>query len=157
MTTNLLIFFAIPFAVIIFSIALQKLLRNPFLVSAIIFSILLIIVLAFFDTIYLIAVVAYTILSFITAVITCLICRYFDTSQISNCMFNSGNNNNCMGNNENNNNCMGNNGNNNSSNTEVITISNDGVNNTENSLQNGFSGLTGSYAQNCTGRYNRRR
>ena len=147
MTTNLLIFFAIPFAVIIFSIALQKLLRNPFLVSAIIFSILLIIVLAFFDTIYLIAVVAYTILSFITAVITCLICRYFDTSQISNCMFNSGNNNNCMGNN----------GNNNSSNTEVITISNDGVNNTENSLQNGFSGLTGSYAQNCTGRYNRRR
>lgn len=83
MTTNLLIFFAIPLAVIIFSIALQKILRNPFLVAGIIFSIFLIIVLAFFDTIYLIAVVAYTILSFITAVLTCLICRFL-RNQICN-------------------------------------------------------------------------
>lgn len=68
--TILLIFFAIPFAIILFSIAIQKLIRNPFLVAGIIFSVLLIIVLAFFDPIYLILVIVYTILSFLTAVIT---------------------------------------------------------------------------------------
>lgn len=68
--TILLIFFAIPFAIILVSIALQKLIRNPFLVVGIVFSILLIIVLAFFDSIYLILVIVYTILSFSTAVIT---------------------------------------------------------------------------------------
>ena len=73
--TILLIFFAIPLAVIIFSIALQKILKNPFLVAAIIFAILLIIVLAFFDSIYLILAIAYTILSFVTAVITKIIWR----------------------------------------------------------------------------------
>ena len=47
MITNLLIFFAIPLAVVIISIALQKILENPFLVAGIVFSILLVIVLAF--------------------------------------------------------------------------------------------------------------
>lgn len=88
MTTNLLIFFAIPLAVIIFSIALQKILKNPFLVSGIIFSILLIIALSFFDTIYLIAVVAYTILSFLTSVITLLFCRWLVNNQICNLICN---------------------------------------------------------------------
>ena len=88
MTTNLLIFFAIPLAVIIFSIALQKILKNPFLVSGIIFSILLIIALSFFDTIYLIAAVAYTILSFLTAVITLLFCRWLVNNQICNLICN---------------------------------------------------------------------
>ena len=83
MITNLLIFFAIPLAIIVISIALQKILRNPFLVSAIVFSVLLIIVLAFLDIIYLIAVVAYTILSFTTAVLTCVISRFF-RNQICN-------------------------------------------------------------------------
>lgn len=73
--TILLIFFAIPLAVIIFSIALQKLIRNPFLVASIIFAILLIIVLAFFDSIFLILVIAYTILSFVTAILTKIICK----------------------------------------------------------------------------------
>ena len=36
----LLLFFAIPIAVIIFSIALQKILKCPFIVAGIIFSIL---------------------------------------------------------------------------------------------------------------------
>lgn len=84
MTTNLLIFFALPLAVVIFSIALQKILKNPFLVSGIVFSVLLIIVLAFFDTLYLIAVIAYTILAFITAVLTCLIHRWLENNQIFN-------------------------------------------------------------------------
>lgn len=90
MTTNLLIFFAIPLAIVVISIALQKLLDNPFLVAGIVFSILLIIVLAFFDTIYLIAVVAYTILSFITAILTCVICRFF-RNQICNSFCNNNN------------------------------------------------------------------
>ena len=83
MITNLLIFFAIPLAVVVISIALQKLLDNPFLVAGIIFSILLIIVLAFFDAIYLIAVVAYSILSFVTAVLASMLCRFF-RNQICN-------------------------------------------------------------------------
>ena len=69
----LLIFFAIPLAVVIFSIAIQKILKNPFLVASIIFSILLIIVLAFFEPIFLVLVIAYAILAFITAIITKII------------------------------------------------------------------------------------
>lgn len=99
MNTLLLVFFAIPFAVIIISIALQKLLRNPFLVAAIIFSVLLVIVLAFFDTIYLIAVLVYTILSFITALVTCIISNNSEQHHglICNCMGNNnGENNNLV-------------------------------------------------------------
>ena len=94
MTTNLLIFFAIPLAIIVISIALQKILRNPFLVSAIIFSIALVIVLAFLDPIYLIAVVAYTILALITALLTCMLCGVLSNSNMCNCMGCGGNNNN---------------------------------------------------------------
>ena len=93
MITNLLIFFAIPLAVIVISIALQKLLDNPFLVAGIVFSVLLIIVLAFFDTIYLIAVVAYTILSFVAAILTCVLCRFF-RNQICNSICNNNGENN---------------------------------------------------------------
>ena len=39
----LLIFFALPIAVIIISIALQKILKNPILVAAIIFAVFLIV------------------------------------------------------------------------------------------------------------------
>ena len=75
MNTLLLIFFALPIAVIIISIALQKIFKNPFLVAAIIFAIFLVITVAIGNFIYLIATIAYTILAFITAVITCIICR----------------------------------------------------------------------------------
>ena len=50
---TLLIFFALPIAVIIISIALQKIFKCPFLV----------------------ATIAYTILAFITAILTNIICR----------------------------------------------------------------------------------
>ncbi|MCR5146697.1 MAG: YbeF family protein [Clostridia bacterium] len=86
MTTNLLIFFAIPLAIIVISIALQKNLRNPFLVAAIVFSIALVIVLSFFDPIYLIAVVAYTVLAFLTALLTCLLCGVLRNSHLYNCI-----------------------------------------------------------------------
>ena len=101
MTTNLLVFFAIPLAIIIISIALQKILRNPFLVAAIVFSILLVLALAFLDPIYIIAVVAYTVLSYLAAVLTCLICRLLRNSNIGNCMGCGNNNNNNNGDMEN--------------------------------------------------------
>ena len=72
----ILILFAIPFAVIVVSIALQKLLRCPYLVAAIIFSIFLVIGFAIPDTNYIIAGVVYAIISFVTAYITMLIHRW---------------------------------------------------------------------------------
>ena len=137
MITNLLIFFAIPLAIVVISIALQKLLRNPFLVASIIFSILLIIVLAFFDTVYLIAVVAYTILSFIAALLTCLISRFL-RNQICNGF------------------CNNNNDNVNNGTVSTANILNSGIegttytcssNNQVYNSNNGFSGATGTYAR----------
>ena len=130
MTTNLLIFFAIPLAIIIISIALQKVLRNPFLVAAIIFSILLVIVLALLDPLYLIAVVAYTVLSYITAVLTCLFCRLLRNSNIGDCMG-------CGGNNNNNNNGNAENE------TQVVATLSEGTNNQFNT--NGTTYYTGCY------------
>ena len=77
MMNLLLLLFAIPFAVIVISIALQKLLKCPFLVAAIILSIFLVIGFATNDTTYLIAGIIYTIISFITAYLTKIIneCR----------------------------------------------------------------------------------
>lgn len=72
---SLLIFFAFPIAVIVFSYALQKLINNPVLVSAIIFSIFLITTFAAFDETFLIATLAYTILSFIVAILTQISCK----------------------------------------------------------------------------------
>lgn len=75
MNTLLLVFFALPIAVIIISIALQKIFKNPFLVAAIIFAIFLIVTFVIGNLILLVATIAYTILAFITAVITKIICR----------------------------------------------------------------------------------
>lgn len=66
---TLLIFFAFPIAVIIFSIILQKLLHNPFAVAALTFAVFIVVTFAAFDQDFLIATLAYTILSFITALI----------------------------------------------------------------------------------------
>lgn len=72
---TLLIFFALPIAVIIISIALQKIFKCPFLVAAIIFAIFLIVTFVIGNLNYLVATIAYTILAFITAVLTNIICR----------------------------------------------------------------------------------
>ena len=71
----LLIFFAFPIATIIISIALQKILKCPPLVAAIIFSIFLIVTFIINNINFLIATIIYTIISFITAVIVCFICK----------------------------------------------------------------------------------
>ena len=89
MITNemLLIFFALPIAVIIISIALQKIFKCPILVSAIIFAIFLIVTFVIDNITFLIATIAYTILSYLTAFLTCVVCRFLNS--FSSC--NSGN------------------------------------------------------------------
>lgn len=77
MNTILLIFLAIPLAVIIFSIALQRILKCPALVAGIIFAIGIIITFIIGNLIFLVATLVYTFISYITALITCLICRFF--------------------------------------------------------------------------------
>ena len=74
MMNLLLIFFALPLATIIISIALQRVLDNPILVASIIFSIFLIVTFVVGDLNLLIATIIYTILSFITAIIV----KYID-------------------------------------------------------------------------------
>lgn len=71
---NLLIFFAFPVAVIIFAIALQKILRSPILVAAIIFAIFLIVTFTAFDDPFLVYAILYSLLALITALITRFIC-----------------------------------------------------------------------------------
>lgn len=65
----LLIFFALPIATIILAIVLQKLLRCPVLTAATFFAIYLIVAFAAFDASFLIYVIVYTVLAYITAVI----------------------------------------------------------------------------------------
>ena len=77
---TLLIFFALPIAVIIISIALQKILKCPLLVAAIIFAIFLIVTFINNDLNFLIAALVYAIISFVTAIIVCFICRILERS-----------------------------------------------------------------------------
>lgn len=81
---TLLIFFALPIAVVIISIALQKILKNPLLVAAIIFAIFLIVTFIVNDLNFLVAAIAYTILSFITAFITYFVCQFLREQGIFN-------------------------------------------------------------------------
>ena len=71
----LLVFFAIPVAIIILSIILETLLHNPYKVAGIFFSIFLVIAFALGASAALIAIViGYTILSLITAFLVKLFC-----------------------------------------------------------------------------------
>lgn len=72
---TLLFFFAFPVAVIIFSIVLEKLLKNPIIVASLIFAVFLILTFAVFGENFLIATLAYTIISFVTALVVHLLCR----------------------------------------------------------------------------------
>ena len=71
---NLLIFFALPVATIIFSVALQKILRSPFLVSAVVFAVFLIVTFAAFDETFLVYAILYALLALLTALLTRFIC-----------------------------------------------------------------------------------
>ena len=71
---NLLIFFAFPVATIIFSVALQKIFRSPFLVSAVVFAAFLIITFSVFDETFLVYAILYALLALLTALLTRFIC-----------------------------------------------------------------------------------
>ena len=71
----LLIFFALPIAVIIISTILQKLLRNPIAVASLVFAVFLVVTFAAFDETFLIATLIYTLLALITALIVKFICE----------------------------------------------------------------------------------
>ena len=75
---NLLVFFALPVATIILAIVLEKQIHCPFQVAAIFFAIFLVVAFAAFDASFLIYVVAYTIIAYVAAVITRLICNFIE-------------------------------------------------------------------------------
>ena len=83
---TILLFFALPISTIILSIVLQKLLKCPILVAGTFFAIYLIVTYAV-DANLLIFAIAYTIIAFITATLTKVICNLIE--KISNC-FNNG-------------------------------------------------------------------
>ena len=87
----LLIFFALPIAVIIFSVVLQKLLRCPFLVASIIFAIFLVVTFIVDDLTFLVATIVYTIIALITAFIVMIICKFLNDYR--NCCCRNNNNN----------------------------------------------------------------
>ena len=76
---NLLLFlFAIPFAVIIFSIILQKIINSPILCALAVFSTFIIIAAETSNDTYFILAVIYSILSYITAILARLIKNIMD-------------------------------------------------------------------------------
>lgn len=82
---NLLFYVVLPVATIIFSIALQKLFKCPILVAGIIFAIFFILAFTAFEgsTTFLLNTILYTIIAYITAYLTCLICK-IRSMEISN-------------------------------------------------------------------------
>ena len=77
----LLIIFAIPLAVIIFSVVLQKILKCPILVASVIFAILVLVTFIIGDLRFLVLAIIYTILAFIVAFLTMIICRLLDNQR----------------------------------------------------------------------------
>lgn len=127
---TLLIYFALPIAVIIFSIVLQKVSRCPIIVASIIFAIFLVVAFLVDVANFLVATIAYTIVSFITAYLTMLICRILNTLENNNNGCNHNCNNNC------NNNCCS-------------RINNTAVNNNETQLTSGTIQI-GTNGTSCT-------
>jgi len=97
----LLLLFALPIATIIIASVLETVLRNPIAVAALTFAIYLIVAFAAFDATFLIYVILYTILAFISAVITRAVINLIHDDDDDDIIDNGNNNNN--GNNSNNN------------------------------------------------------
>ena len=112
---SLLIFFAFPIAVIIISAILQKLLRNPIAVAALIFAIFLIVTFTAFDETFLIATFIYTIIAFITALIVKFICESNNNNNVCEVL-------NCILRNNNANDLLNNISNNSNNNTNLNTV-----------------------------------
>lgn len=93
----LLIFFALPIATIILAIVIEKILRCPILTALTFFAIYLIVAFAAFDASFLIFVIAYTIIAYITAWIAELFfnrCRRTCPCKERTCQCRENNNNN---------------------------------------------------------------
>ena len=71
----ILIFVVLPLATIIFSIALQRLLKCPILVASVIFAIFLILTYTVFGTDFIIFAILFAILAFITAFLVNFFCK----------------------------------------------------------------------------------
>lgn len=74
----LLLLFAIPLAIVIYSIILQKLINSPILVALSVFTIFLIVAIVQGDTTIYILTIVYAILAYVTAVLTNIIRRIID-------------------------------------------------------------------------------
>lgn len=72
----LLIYFALPIATIILASVFVRVLKSPIAIAATAFAVFLIVTFAIFDAIFLIATIIYTILAFISALLTKLIICY---------------------------------------------------------------------------------
>lgn len=72
---NLLFFFAIPVATIILSIILETLIKCPYKVCGIFFSVFLVVLIGFFSSSaeYILAAMIYSIISFVFAYITMIV------------------------------------------------------------------------------------
>lgn len=143
----LLIFFALPIATIIISIALQKILKCPILVAAIIFAIFLVVTFIVGNLNFLVAAIIYAIISFITAVLTHIICRILNTYRDNNC-WRDRDNCNCNRNNTRNDlltissSCQ------NNRNGDLLTISSNGCNGNTNDLLTISSNNNGNNGRN---------
>lgn len=86
---NLLIFFALPVATIILASVFQRIIESPLAVAATAFAIYLIVTFAVFDVTFLIAAIIYTILAYISALITRFIHELCNNNSDSNsCLVN---------------------------------------------------------------------
>ena len=85
---NLLLFFALPIATIILASVLETIICSPIRVASVFFAIYLIVTFSVFDETFLIFAIVYTILAYISAVITRFILR------ILHCRRNQNNDNN---------------------------------------------------------------
>ena len=76
----ILFFFIFPIATIIFAIALQKIFCNPYLVSAIVLAIFLIVTFTVYGVNFLIAAFIYAIIALITSYVVSIFCRIANRS-----------------------------------------------------------------------------
>lgn len=89
---NLLLFFALPVATIILAVVLQRIIKSPILVALTAFAIYLIVAFAAFDETFLVFVIVYTILAFLSAAIAKFIMKLIRCQR--NCNNNGNNDNN---------------------------------------------------------------
>ena len=87
----LLLLFALPIAIVIIASVIETVLRNPLAVAALAFAIYLIVAFSAFDATFLIYVILYTILAYISAVVTRTVISMINDEDDSSCNSNDSN------------------------------------------------------------------